>query len=140
MIRTTSQAPSVNLLTSSMASAAVVSTAPSPLMNARRAQPSPCCSCQCLTMPVWDRVNPTNTPMANTGIRAWVLPLDTTSSTAAAAASTPTPYRKTCRSPFSANTCGRKLSLPSRLARTGRPPKEVLAARASRTVVMSCTA
>ena len=93
MTRTTSQAPSVNLVASSMASATVVSTAPSPLMNARWAQPGPCCSCQCFTIPPWDRVNPTNTPMAYTGIKAWVLPLDTTSRTAAAAASTPTPYR-----------------------------------------------
>ena len=104
---TTSQAPSVNLLTSSMASAAVVSTAPSPLMNARPAQPRPCCSCQCRTMPVWDRVNPTNTPIANTGISAWVLPRATTSSTAANTASTLIPYRYTCRSACSANMCGR---------------------------------
>ena len=52
-------------------------------MSARPAQPGGRCSCQCRTMPAWDRVKPTNTPMANSGISAWVSPLDTTSSTAA---------------------------------------------------------
>ena len=81
----------MNLLISSIASATAVSTAPRPLMAARPAQPSPRCSRQCLTMPAWDRVNPTNTPMANSGTSAWVSPRETTSRMAAATASTPTP-------------------------------------------------
>ena len=106
-------------------------------MQARASQPSECCSCQCLTMPVWDSVNPTNTPIANTGISAWVFPLATTSKIAAKTASTLIPYRCTCRSAFSRNRCGRLLSLASSDARTGRPPNEVFAASASSTVVIS---
>src|SRR5450759_682116 len=92
---------------------------------------------QCGPMPACDSVNPTNTPMANSGIKACVLPLATTSRIAAATASTETPYRCTWRSAFSRNRCGRKLSLASRLASTGSPPNEVLAASASSTVVIS---
>jgi hypothetical protein len=68
------------------------------------------------------------------------VPRAATSSAAAATASTLIPYRYTCRSARSANMCGRKLSLASRLASTGRPPKDVFAASASSTVVISWTA
>ena len=91
MISTTTQAPAVNLLTSSMMMVTKVRTAPSPLMAARRIQPGWRCACQCRTMPAWDRVKPTNTPMANSGMSAWVSPSEATSSAAAATASTPTP-------------------------------------------------
>ena len=60
-------------------------------MRRGHSQPGPRCSRQCRTMPAWDRVKPTNTPIANSGISAWVSPRATTSRTAAKTASTTTP-------------------------------------------------
>ena len=134
---TISHAPSVNLLTSSIASAASVNTAPTPLMTARVRQPSVRFSRQCRTMPVCERVKPTNTPIANSGTSACVSPFETTSSTAAKTASTTTPYRCTCRAARRKNRCGRKLSVASSEASTGSPPNEVFAASASSTMVIS---
>ncbi len=75
--------------------------------------------------------------MANSGISAWVSPFVTTSKIAAATASTTTPYLWTWRCARRKNRCGRKLSVASSDASTGRPPNEVLAASASSTVVIS---
>ena len=91
MTSTISHAPSVNLLISSMTVVAAVSTAPTPLITARLIQPRDRCVRQCLTMPNWDSVNPMNTPTANSGTSACVLPLDATSRAAARTASTTTP-------------------------------------------------
>ena len=91
MTSTISHAPSVNLVPSSIIVVTVVRTAPKPLMAARVIQPRDRSILQCLTMPNWDSVNPTNTPMANSGISACVSPLDATSRAAARTASTTTP-------------------------------------------------
>jgi len=91
MTSTISHAPPVNLLTSSMMVVAVVSTAPTPLMTARLIQPCERSALQCLTMPTWESVNPTNTPTANSGTSACVSPLDAASSAAASTARVMTP-------------------------------------------------
>ena len=78
MTSTISHAPSVNLLTSSMIVVSAVRKAPKPLMTARVIQPRDRSVLQCLTMPNWDSVNPTNTPMANSGTSACVSPFDAT--------------------------------------------------------------
>ena len=107
MTSTISHAPSVNLLTSSINVVARVRTAPTALIAARVDQPGDRSALQCLTMPTWDRVKPTNTPMANSGTSACVSPLDATSRAAASRARVTTPYRCTCRSARSPNMCGR---------------------------------
>ena len=91
MTSTISQAPSVNLLTSSMTVVAAVSRAPTPLTTARAIQPSDRSALQCLTMPTWDSVKPTNTPMANSGTSACVSPSAATSRAAASRARVITP-------------------------------------------------
>ena len=56
MTSTITQAPSVNLLTSSIRVVAAVRTAPAPFTAARAFQPADRSVLQCLTMPTWDRV------------------------------------------------------------------------------------
>ena len=56
--------------------AMAVTTAPMPLIMARRRQPGGRSRRQCTTRPVWDSVKPMNTPMANSGMSVLVLPSD----------------------------------------------------------------
>ena len=134
---TTSQAPSVNLLISSMASAAVVSTAPRPLMQARATQPS-----AALLAPVPDHAGlgqrePDEHADREHRDQRLGVPLATTSRIAATTASTTDAVPVHLPVGRSRNRCGRLLSLASRDASTGRPPNEVFAASASSTVVIS---
>ena len=71
---TTTQAPSVNLVTRKITVATAVTTAPRPLMAARCCQPRGRLRHQCTTKPAWASVKPVNTPMANSGISLSVLP------------------------------------------------------------------
>jgi hypothetical protein len=67
-------------------------------------------------------VNPTKTPMANSGTRAFISPLAAISSTADSSPRDSTPYRYTSRVDFTANWCGRQLSSASSRIRVGRLP------------------
>lgn len=134
---TTTQAPSVNLLNRNIAVATAVTTAPAPLIAARWRQRGGRFRRQYTTSPDRDSVNPVNTPIANRGISAWVLPPTATSSAPDKTASVTMPGANTCRSSRSENRCGRKWSRASRLASTGSPPKEVLAASARTAVIVS---
>ena len=80
MAMTTTQAPSVNLEMRKTMVAMAVTTAPMPLMTARRRQPGGRVLRQCTTRPVCERVKPMNTPMAKRGISVLVLPPTATSS------------------------------------------------------------
>jgi hypothetical protein len=134
---TTSHAPAVNLVTRNITVASAVTTAPVPLMIARYCQLGDRVRRQWTTIPVCDSVKPVNTPIANSGISLWVLPATAISKTPARPASVQMPKASTCRSSRCANRCGRKLSRASRLSRTGRLPKEVLAASARTMVIVS---
>ena len=103
---TTTQAPSVNLETRKTMVAMAVTTAPIPLMVARRRQPGGRSRRQCTTSPVWDSVKPMNTPMAKRGMSVLVLPRTAMRSAAAMSDSTTIPLEKTWRSPRSAKRCG----------------------------------
>ena len=107
MASTTTQAPAVNLVTRKITVATAVTTAPMPLMTARWRQRGGRVRRQCTTSPVWDSVNPVNTPIANSGISVWVLPPTATSSAPDKTASVQTPEANTCRSSRSENRCGR---------------------------------
>ncbi len=62
---TTTQAPARNLVKRKIRVATAVTTAPVPLMTARRDHPRSRVRHQCTTSPACERVNPVNTPMAN---------------------------------------------------------------------------
>ncbi len=104
---TTTQAPSVNLEIRKTMVARAVTTAPMPLSAAFRRQPGGRAALQCTTMPVWARVKPMNTPMANRGINVLVFPRTTTNSAAAAILRAQMPLEKTRRSPRRAKAWGR---------------------------------
>ena len=97
MATTTTQAPSTNLVTRKITVALAVTTAPMPLMAARRIQPRSLVRRQWTTSPAWDRVKPMKTPMANRGIRVLVLPSTTTSSRPENSVRATTPLPKTSR-------------------------------------------
>ncbi len=84
-----------------------VTTAPNPLMVARCRQPGGRVRHQWTTNPVWERVKPVNTPMANSGISSLVLPPTATNKAPERTASTQMPLEKTWRSPRKANRWGR---------------------------------
>ena len=107
MAMTTTQAPSVNLETKKTMVAMAVTTAPMPLMAARRRHPGGRSFRQCTTRPVCDSVKPMNTPMAKRGISVLVLPPTATSSAPAMTASTTMPLAKTWRSPRMLKRWGR---------------------------------
>src|SRR5258708_28510463 len=77
--------------------------------------------------------------MAKSGMSASVFPRAATSSAADNIPSAQMPGATTCRSSRMAKKCGRQFFLASKLASTGRPPNEVLAASASTTVMLSDT-
>lgn len=132
---TTTQAPAENFVITKMTVATAVTTAPVPLTAARRRQRGGRERCQCTTRPAWANVKPVNTPTANRGMGDWVLPFTASSRAADRAARTQMAAAYTWRSPRMAKRCGRWSSPASRLASTGRPPNEVLAASASTAVV-----
>ncbi len=107
MVSTTTQAPSVNLVIRKITVATAVTTAPVPLIAARRDQPAGRFRRQCTTSPAWDSVKPVNTPIAYSGIRVRVLPSTAISSAPARMASAQMPEANTCRSSRSPNRCGR---------------------------------
>ncbi len=133
------QAPSVNLVPVTTMVATPVSSAPKPFSSALPCQPSQRSRYQCLTMPTWQMVKPTKTPIANSGTRLFTSPPEPTSSAAETIDRKSTPCRCTWWSARSANTCGRWLSRASSRSSIGRPPKEVFAASPSRITVANWT-
>ena len=100
---TTIQPPSVNFVTTWMIVTIAVATAPTPFSVARQRQPGPRLCAQCTTIPAWDRVKQTKTPMAYSGMRAFVLPWNNDKSTIATRASAMMPLEKPRRSPRAAS-------------------------------------
>ena len=92
----------------------------------------------CCTIPAWDRVKPVNTPTAYRGIRALMLPLNTTISTPATAARKMMPLENTSRSPRLANWRGRKPSRAMMEDNRGKSAYAVLAARMRMANVAIC--
>ena len=90
-MRTTTQAPEVNLLATKTTAAIAVRTAPVPLSAARSLQRGERWPCQCRTRPVWLMVNPMNTPIAYSGISRAVSALTAISRTPASTARVTTP-------------------------------------------------
>ncbi len=117
----TIHAPPANLLAPMTSKATPVAAAPSPLSAARGAQPGPRSRHQWTTMPACDRVKARNAPTANRGIRAWVSPPKTTTSSAARPASSRIPLEKTSRSPTARNWRGRKPSRAISETTRGKP-------------------
>jgi len=64
MITTTIHAPLVNFVTTCTIATAAVATAPTPFKSARQRHPGLFKRRQRITIPAWDRVKQTNTPMA----------------------------------------------------------------------------
>ena len=133
---TTIQAPWVNLVTSTTTSTSAVSAAPPPLMARarwirRRAARSRSCarlSFQCFTMPAWDSVNDTNTPMMYSWMSRSVDALNDQISAIVSNERMMMPLLYTSRSPRRENWRGRKPSWPRMEARIGKPLNAVLAA------------
>ena len=90
-MRTTTQAPEVNLAATKTTAATAVSSAPMPLSAARSIQRGERWLCQWRTSPVWLMVNPVNTPIAYSGMSRAVTALTAISRTPASTASTTTP-------------------------------------------------
>ncbi len=85
------QAPSVNLVPVTTSAATPVSSAPKPFSAAFHRQPDGRPRSQCRTMPTWQTVKPTNTPIENSGTRLLTSPPEPTSSAADTAARNSTP-------------------------------------------------
>ena len=101
------QAPSANLVTATTTRTRVVATAPTRLNSALVSHPSPPSRRHFRTMPAWESVNETNTPIMYSGMRAWVSPLKATSRMPASRLRTRMPFEKARRSPWFMNCRGR---------------------------------
>ena len=129
------QAPSRNLLAPTITKVTPVARAPTaftmalgfhPLLRSRR---------QCITIPTCDNVQAKNTPTANSGIKAWLLPEKTTINTAAEPARSKIPFEKTDREFNFMSRLGRKPSPAMTLMRRGKPAKLVFAPTVRRIMV-----